>query len=70
VRRRVPSIGYTSAGISAVNPLANVIVVDEVATVGGGYAFIYFSEKPLVVVHEPLYGFLYEYLDVAATVGG
>jgi hypothetical protein len=38
--------------------------------IGGGYALIHFPEKPLVGVHETLYGLLHKCLRIAATVGG
>src|ERR1700686_3073415 len=63
---RVPSIGYASAGIPAVNQLADVLMFDEFAPIGSGQAFLHFAQKPFIVIHKALYGLLRKRLRVAA----
>ena len=43
--------GYASAGIPAVNQLADVFVFDELAPVGGLQALPHFPKKPLIIIH-------------------
>jgi len=45
-------------------------MVDELAMVGGRQTLPHLPEKPLIVVHEALYGLLHKGRRIAATLGG
>ena len=45
-------------------------MVDEFATVGGRQTRPHLPEKPLIVVHEALYGLLHKCRRIATTLGG
>src|SRR5580692_10894000 len=67
---RVPSNGYTTATIPALNQLADIFVVDELAMVGGSNAFFHLAEKPRFMLHESLDCLLHQATRVATAVGG
>ena len=58
------------AGKPAVNQLADLLMVNHLASVGGGQPRLHLTHKPLVVVNEPLYRLLGKRLRVAASLGG
>ena len=64
--RRIPSIAYASASVTAVNQLVNVLMFDELATVGGSDAARHFPNKPLIVVHQALYRLLHKGSRIAS----
>ena len=53
--RQNPSNECASTRIPFINHLADVGVIDELATFGGSKTLIYFAQKPLLVVHHPLH---------------
>ena len=48
----------------------NVFVVEQLASVSGGYPLLYFAHEPLVLVHHALDRVNYKLFGISALLGG
>jgi hypothetical protein len=67
---RVCPANAASAGIPALDELADIFVFDELAPVRSGQALFNLLEKPFVVIHKSPYRLIHQFFGVAALAGG
>jgi len=62
------SSGRALAAIAAVDELSDFVVLNKLATIGCGQAFLHFTKKPIIEVDQTLHSLQYQRFAVAPLV--